>query len=302
MKLFKKSLMTLLALLFIAGCASKPVVVQEEKKPENFLWKVETENSTIHILGSVHVGNAELYPLSDTVLNAWEESDALVVEVNINDVTQEMMQQKVMEYAILTDGTTLQDYMTEEDLENLSEIFSSLGLPLENFMMMKPYMIDTLLATFSMMYTGYTAEYGIDQHFINKAIAFDIPILDLETLDDQLVALSSGSVEEQVERLLYTIEHFDELDDDTIEMVKNIRNGNVEAIEEIINESIEENPSSKEYMEIILNQRNINWMDRVTELMADDKDYFIVVGAAHLVGEGSLIDLLEEQGYNPVQQ
>ena len=43
-------------------------------------------------------------------------------------------------------------------------------------------------------------------------------------------------------------------------------------------------------------------MTQLVDLLDDDDDYLVVVGALHLVGRNSVIDLLEQRGYDVVQQ
>jgi uncharacterized protein YbaP (TraB family) len=47
---------------------------------------------------------------------------------------------------------------------------------------------------------------------------------------------------------------------------------------------------------LILINRNKKWVGPIMALLNQDDDYLIVVGAAHLVGEESVPDLLSKQG------
>jgi uncharacterized protein YbaP (TraB family) len=48
--------------------------------------------------------------------------------------------------------------------------------------------------------------------------------------------------------------------------------------------------------------RNRAWAARLVELLDDDDDYLVVVGALHLVGRDSVVDLLTKRGFAVVQQ
>ena len=56
----------------------------------------------------------------------------------------------------------------------------------------------------------------------------------------------------------------------------------------------------EEKMELMIYQRNANWIPGIEKLLAD-KGAFIAVGAAHLVGERSVVDLLRKKGYTVTQ-
>ena len=63
------------SILFLFFCI--PVGEAQEVKQDKyhlFLWKVDSENSTAYILGSIHLANEGLYPLSPTIENAFEEA------------------------------------------------------------------------------------------------------------------------------------------------------------------------------------------------------------------------------------
>ena len=50
-------------------------------------------------------------------------------------------------------------------------------------------------------------------------------------------------------------------------------------------------------IEMLLLQRNRNWMPTIERLLRENREDLIVVGAAHLAGAGSVLDLLEDAGY-----
>ena len=54
-------------------------------------------------------------------------------------------------------------------------------------------------------------------------------------------------------------------------------------------------------LEILLVDRNQNWIPVIEEKLAGDKNVMFIVGAAHLVGEGSVVQLLEDKGHKLVQ-
>ena len=49
------------------------------------------------------------------------------------------------------------------------------------------------------------------------------------------------------------------------------------------------------FIDVILNQRNLAWMDRIAENTAER--IVIAVGAGHLGGDTGLLNLLEQAGY-----
>jgi uncharacterized protein YbaP (TraB family) len=74
-------------------------------------------------------------------------------------------------------------------------------------------------------------------------------------------------------------------------------NGDVAGMESFVFQGLIEEPALAPYYEGALNERNIDMAEKIEEFLADDEIYFIVVGAAHLVGEKGLVNILDERGY-----
>jgi uncharacterized protein YbaP (TraB family) len=48
--------------------------------------------------------------------------------------------------------------------------------------------------------------------------------------------------------------------------------------------------------------RNRAWVEQLGKLLDDRDDYLVVVGALHLVGRHSVVELLRRRGYTVTQQ
>jgi uncharacterized protein YbaP (TraB family) len=47
----------------------------------------------------------------------------------------------------------------------------------------------------------------------------------------------------------------------------------------------------------LLRQRNLKWIPQIERMLRDADKEFVLVGAAHLVGEDGLLQLLQAKGY-----
>ena len=50
-----------------------------------FQWEIRSETATITLVGSIHVGKADFFPLAAPFEDAFTAADALAVEVNMID-------------------------------------------------------------------------------------------------------------------------------------------------------------------------------------------------------------------------
>jgi len=52
----------------------------------------------------------------------------------------------------------------------------------------------------------------------------------------------------------------------------------------------------------VLVARNRKWVPKIEALLNDDRNYLVIVGTGHLVGQGSVIDLLQKDGIVAAQR
>jgi len=77
------------------------------------LWRATSPaGQSIYLFGSIHVGNAELYPLPDFIMDAFHRSDYLAVEFNLNEMDEDLMMAiGLMQFYL--DGRTIVDDIGE---------------------------------------------------------------------------------------------------------------------------------------------------------------------------------------------
>ncbi len=93
--------------------------------------------------------------------------------------------------------------------------------------------------------------------------------------------------------LLQTLEDSVEISDTIDEMIRAWRYGDIAALESGLLESIAGHP---ELHEALVTQRNRRWVTQIRELLDDNDDYLIIVGALHLVGDEGVPELLAAGG------
>ena len=110
-----------------------------EKK--NFLWQVDSDKTTVFLLGSVHIAKETLYPLDTIIEESFEKSDILVVEANINDMDPGLF----MEKAVYKDGSTLESVLTKKNYDTLAALFKKFGIDKLVYNKLKPWVATMML-------------------------------------------------------------------------------------------------------------------------------------------------------------
>ncbi|MFS0725876.1 TraB/GumN family protein [Paenibacillus sp. 1P07SE] len=291
------------------GSEPAPTPVPEEEPEagegsQGFLWKVEDTDSTVYLLGSIHVANESMYPLRSEIEEAFAASDFLGVELDIAMEDSEEMEQLTMELAMYSDGSTLKDHISAETYAALGEILEEQGLPADAFDMFKPWMVATTIEYLQIGEAGYDGDMGIDMYFLNQAKANGMPILELESAALQLNMFNDFSDELQLALLEGAIAAHNQGPDENAQfMIDHMIQMWIDGDQELLGELTEGFNYSEEYNKAMLTDRNIGMVDKIKEYLADEdgNTYFIVVGAAHMLGPDGIVPLLREQGYNVVQ-
>jgi uncharacterized protein YbaP (TraB family) len=97
----------------------------------------------------------------------------------------------------------------------------------------------------------------------------------------------------QRDLLLQTLAEGEDVDSAMSELIASWRNGATDEIESGLLEDIRQYP---EIYQVILVRRNQDWVQQISELLDDPRNYLIIVGAMHMVGDDGLPSLLQKQG------
>lgn len=273
------------------------VVYETKKDSKGAFWKVSDEDSTVYLLGSVHAADPSLYPLSKAILNAYEESEALVVEANIANQQEgtEYMQQKMM----YSGEDTLDKNISKEVYDRFVEYVTPLGLKAEMYNKFKPWYAAMLVESLEVSKQSYNANLGVDLFFTVKALEKK-DIIEIEGLKFQIDMFDSFSKELQLSYLESVLNPDKEVQESNIETLKNLmdawKKGNIEELEKLLSPEEESTAADKEYNEKMWTTRNDNMAQKAKDYLADPekKTYFIIVGAGHMVGDNGVVAQLED--------
>ena len=297
----KTTAVLILCLVLVTSCSTP---VDNEDTSLSFLWEVSSDTNTVYILGSVHVARADLYPLAEAIENAYEVAEYLVVEFNTNAVSTSGMTTLLMEKGMYPSGESLRNNISEDLYsrlhDRLMELDSS-GLMFSSISLFEPWVVTTTIAELDYMALDYEAEYGIETHFLEKAEADGRDILELESAEFQLDMFDNMSYELQILMLEDAVDN-PVTEDEMEAMFEAWSTGDTIKMEQMVFEDIEEDENYRIFSNIIIDERNFQMVDKIEQYLQGDETYFVVVGAAHLVGENGIINLLDSKGYTVRQQ
>ena len=294
---------TRFAPLLIAGlvaasqlAAQKPAAAPAPIRKALF-WKVTSGENSAYLLGSVHLGSKEMYPLPKELEDAFETSSALIVEVDINHVDQAKMQGFVMANGMYAGDDTLWDHISKENRKLLEAFCDKFGIPAAAMAKMKPWMATMMVATLPMMRNGMEAGLGIDKYFLDKADKSKKRIVELESAEWQLKLLS-GITDQMLDQYLEST-----IGQDSLAEARKLQDawmsGDAARVDKLVRESMAKGPESLN--KALLTDRNPHMADIAEQFLKGKEQGFLVVGAAHMVGKDGVVELLRQRGYKVEQ-
>ena len=255
-------------------------------------YRISKGNEQHWLLGSIHAGKPSLYPLPDPVERAWQQSRALVMEVDMTHISQAQWQE-MGAITRLVDGKTLKDHLPIDLYRRTLIAAGQNGLNESMLAPLRPWFAAITLTQAALERTGYRGEFGVDQHFAKRANDGGKPIVGLETLLEQLGYLASVG-DNQTLMLESTLDELPELEKGFAEVMAAWQNGDQATLINLLKEEMAP-PKLQAWLEqTLLAERNRNWVKKWPGL---PNESFIVVGALHLYGEQGLLALLEQQGW-----
>ncbi len=257
------------------------------------LWELANTGNHIKVLGSIHFLRATDYPLDPAITAALHDADIVLMELDMDDLDPEASARTIATLARDTAGRNLSQLLGPEAWRRASAGARELGLDLGPLMPYEPWYAAVVLTQMRLAQLGIDASLGVEATLVTEAKRDHKEIRGLETLAGQLSALDQLSPGAQREFLQGTIDEAAAVQDMADRMIAAWKAGDVNALDADLLEGIRRQPEA--YQALIV-RRNEHFARRIRQLSGDSRDYLIVVGALHLVGPDSVLNLLAKDG------
>lgn len=303
-----------LMLLIIASMATD-VRAEEINSPEQelLIWRVDPKPGSIYsvyILGSYHVGKkCQIH--SRAFEHAFKDAETVAFEVD-SIYDSALLAQKSEKYLIelilkkgipLNPSDSLKGILEPQTYELLKEHTDTLKFPLDNFSRLKPWVFMFAYSSFQIEQSEYKSECGLDFMIAEKSES-QKDIEGLESVEYQIDKYIDLFVSMDSDEIIDTIEAISEaksadklsslFSQTANSLTSLIDSGDLDSLESSINSWCDRD---EEECESILYERNRNWIPKIEQFLTQKQDSLVVVGAGHLVGEQSVIELLKQKGY-----
>jgi uncharacterized protein YbaP (TraB family) len=266
---------------------------------KSFLWRVNSDQNRLYILGSIHLLKKETYPLKKSIEDAFEQTKKLVLEIDLGSANLQKLQQLMLQKSISTDGTMLDQSVSNETYQAVAKRAKELGIDIRLLSPFKPWVIAMTMAAIKLQQLGFDPSLGVDRHLAERAKQTDKPTAGLETAEFQLDLFDRFSAKEQELLLRQSMDEMDHVERNVTAIVQAWKSGDVGAVERHLLVGMRDYP---EIHRKVIDDRNQRWLPQIENLLSRGENALIVVGAAHLVGKNGIIELLKDRGYRVEQQ
>lgn len=285
----------------LLGVVAAFAAARADAADRSVLWAVRGEHNTVYLLGSIHVLRPGDGELPRAALEAYADAEQLVMEIDLDDpgiADPTALLGTMQRSALLPEGESLRGVLGHDYAEVAGRARES-GLDLAMLDRFAPWFVATMLLQLELTQRGFKPELGIEQQLAERAVRDGKPIEGLETAEQQFAVLAGLSLPEQKRFLMMSLGESERLDAEIEDLLAAWRSGDVAALEEMLTAAFEEFP---ELYGPLTEDRNRAWVEQLDGLLDDRDDYLVVVGALHLVGRHSVVELLRRRGYAVTQQ
>lgn len=254
------------------------------------LWQVADADTTIYLFGTIHALPKDLVWLEGPVATALEASDELVTEIPEPDPA--MMMDLVLRRAVMPKGQSLRTILTAQEYKGYDAAMQRVGIPAVAFDRFKPWYVALTLTILPLQRDGYAVENGVEQQLAARAKALGKPHRALETIEFQIAMFDDLPLELQRQFLVEAISGQADLRKQLDQLVTEWGAGDATRLAELMSEGGDDSRARA----AIFTDRNRSWVAWINQRLTQSGSSFMAVGAGHLAGEDSVLDLLTRQG------
>jgi uncharacterized protein YbaP (TraB family) len=261
------------------------------------LWEVKGSHNSVYLLGSIHVLPASAYPLHPAMQKAFNNSQRIVFEVDLNTVSQQAVLREFEEVGVYPPGDNLEHHVSPQTIRLVKEVLARLGISYKKARRFKPALLGELITSRYTELAGFREDLGVDRYFYSQAKDSRKAVLGLETVRDQARVLTSDDATGEA-HLVEAIASLPAARVILDELVIAWKDGRINTLDRLLNQDEWSDPKSFESMFL---QRNQKWLPQIERFLQSDGNYLVIVGSGHLVGDHGLVRTLQERGYRVKQ-
>ncbi len=283
-----------LATLGIAATAiglSGPAQAKESKPA---LWQVYDKDTNIYLFGTIHLLPPGTQWRSARFDKAATDAGTLVVETIIDEKNPAAFAAEYARLGVRPGLPPIVSRIAPDKQAALRAVITKSGVPEAALNNMETWAAAFALLQVQFKELGVSGTDGVENTLKQAFTTSGKPIQQLETNGEQLGFFDTLPESAQRELLEGAIEDPAAAKQQFNTMFAAWLSGDVKAIGRTFNAEFENSPALKD---ALLRRRNANWSGWLERRMQQPGTVFVAVGAGHLAGDDSVVELLKRRGY-----
>ena len=264
------------------------ITINVQAQENALLWQVTGKDlkQPSFLFGTIHMICPEDFSISDSIRSTFNRTGKLYLEIDMDDAS---LMIKTVQLSMLKQGS-IRDLMNSESYTRLERFMKdTIGMPMIMVNKMKPFTLLSLL--YSKILPCRKPE-SYEQRLLEMAKKQNMEVLGLEKLEDQFAVFDKIPDTTEISMIMEMIDNYEIQRTEFAKMVLLYNHKNLNGLANMINAS----PDMAGFEDILLINRNKNWIPVMEKAMAAQPTFF-AVGAGHLPGENGVIGLLKKSGY-----
>jgi uncharacterized protein len=263
------------------------------------LWEISGNDLPYksYLFGTHHLVSVDILDSVPGVYRAFNASRAVVGEVAVDDPA---LVRKMTDAARMPNYITMHELFSDSDYVLVDTTLQRvLGMGLTELALLKPAMIQNLflLELYRQAMPQQDGDWSLDSFFQQVAAQKNIPVVGLESVDDQIALLyNAQTLHRQAFLLVGAVREANSVIDEVAQLNALYRRGDLDGLLQLYEADTTQYAPTQQERFALLDERNDAWARRLPKLM-EEQPCFIAVGAMHLAGENGLIALLKKAGY-----
>jgi uncharacterized protein YbaP (TraB family) len=260
---------------------------------QSSVWKLTKDGGSLYLGGSVHALRAADYPIPGEFDLAFERSDMLILETDINRLTDSDVALQLTAKMFLPDNETLETVLHEETFKKLADRCAKSGISVETLMRYTPSIVVHLLGSLQTRQFGFS-EPGADLFYASRAKKTSKAMGFLEPLETQIDLLTNAGSGFADEYVLYSLNGWDKTESVLNDFVTEWKKGSGKKLTLELKGMKETYPLV--YRSMFLD-RNNNWIPVIESYLDTPEIEFVIAGLGHFYGPDGLLAQLRDRGY-----
>jgi len=252
----------------------------------SLLWKIESPSGIVsYLLGTIHTDDQRVTDFSPKIMEAFNQTDVFMMET---------LPPRDPSIFMLKQGTVA-EMLTEKEFDQVRELADFHAMHIEAAMRMKPWLLAVIFDL-----PKPKSLYSMEELLLAKAEEKLKTIKGLEKTSEHFSVLDSISLDDQLVMLRAVLKRSQrDKERDFEKLLKTYQSGDLKKIT-MLDEDITGGMLPKalwQSMKVkLIDERNVGMADGFIA-NASGNSVFAAVGAAHLGGEGGILNRLTDAGF-----